>query len=172
MKQIKRILKSIMVLAVIFTMLPMSIKASDIRSIAPTDFGTPIRVTTYEEDGSVVTERIYFCPDSGFRSKSGSGWYKNEKTKEWSDGSVTTYYAQGYFVWGDGEVSVSNPSGGANEVDGITLSNKKLSYGNGQYGGIFNNYAYVTYEFTATNLIGISSNYSVTIRISESGNAI
>jgi hypothetical protein len=36
----------------------------------------------------------------------------NEKTKEWAGGSVSTYYAQGYFTWGDGEVSVSSASGG------------------------------------------------------------
>lgn len=82
MKQIKRTLKSIMVLTVIFTMLPMSIKASDIRSIAPTDFGTPIRVTTYEEeDGSVVTERIYFCLILGFAVKVGLGGTKMRRQR-------------------------------------------------------------------------------------------
>ncbi|MDE7130750.1 MAG: hypothetical protein K2O65_02990 [Lachnospiraceae bacterium] len=174
-KLIQRIFSSIVALAVAFTLFPtISVNAEENKLSAPTDFGSPISVTTYtDNDGSVITERIYFYSDSAstLRDKSGSGWYKNEKTKEWSDGT-TTYYAQGYFVWGDGEVSVSSPSGGASDVKGITLSNKNLSSGTGKYGYLFNNYAYVTYSFKATNIVGLSDNYSVTIRISESGNAI
>ncbi len=176
-KQAKHIFNSIIALTLILalTLLPSSnVNAEETKLFAPTDFGDPISVTTYTDtDGTTVTERIYFYSNSAstLRDKSGSGWYKNEKTKNWSDGT-TTYYAQGYFVWGDGEVSVSSPSGGATDVKGITLSNKNLSSGTGKYGYLFNNFAYVTYSFTATNVLGLSDDYSVTIRISESGNAI
>ena len=50
---------------------------------APSDFGEPIEVKTYEEDGMMVTEKIYFVADEGSgslgRAKSGAGWYRNEK---------------------------------------------------------------------------------------------
>lgn len=46
------------------------------------------------------------------------------------------------------------------------------SSGTGQYGYIFNKYAYVTFSCTATNGAGLSQDLSVTIRVSESGNTI
>lgn len=124
---------------------------------------------------SVVIERLYFYSNSGStaRDKSGTGWYKNEKTYKWSSGTETTYYAQGFFTWGDGEVSVSSPTGNINNVpSSVTISNKNTSSGTGKYGYLFNNFAYVTFSCKAENQIGIVNNFSVTIRISESGNSI
>lgn len=140
----------------------------------PEDFGEPISVTTYVNDeGNTVTEKVYaVLDDAATRSKSGSGWYRNEKTETWSSGKSSTYYAQGYFVWGDGEVSVSSPSGDISEVSGITVSNKSTTYGTGRYGYVFNKYAYVTFSCTTTSIIGGSKNLSVTIRVSESGNTL
>lgn len=140
----------------------------------PDDFGEPVSVTTYvDDDGNTVTERTFIALDDNItRAKSGSGWYKNEKTKEWAGGGVSTYYAQGYFTWGDGDVSVSSASGGISSVSGITFTNKNTSSGTGQYGYIFNKYAYVTFSCTATNGAGLSQDLSVTIRVSESGNTI
>ncbi len=140
----------------------------------PEDFGNPVSVTTYiDEDGSAVIEKAYVVLDDRMsRSKSGSGWYKNEKIKEWVGGSVSTYYAQGYFTWGDSDVSVSNISGGISSVSGITISNRKTSSGTGKYGYLFNKFAYVTFSCTATNPAGMSHDLSVTIRVSESGNTI
>lgn len=142
--------------------------------IPPDDFGNPVSVTTYvDEDGSTVTEKVYVVlDDSMTRAKSGSGWYKNEKTKEWVGGSVSTYYAQGYFTWGDGDVSVSNTSGSISSVSGITVSNRNTSSGTGRYGYLFNKFAYVTFSCTVTNPVGMSQDLSVTIRVSESGNTI
>ena len=62
-----------------------------------------------EDDGSIVTEKIYFVPDEdsdgiSLHSSSGKGWYKNEKEHTWGSGTVMKYYAQGYFVWKDGPV--------------------------------------------------------------------
>lgn len=175
MKLTKRVFNSIVAFALILFLFPATyVKAEETEMVPPTNFGSPVNVVTYEEeDGSIVTERTYFYSDSNstLRDKSGSGWYKNEKTKKWSDGT-TTYYAQGFFVWGDGKVSVTNSSGGASEVSGITISNENVSHGTGKYGQLFNNYAYVTYTATATNIVGIEHDLSVTIRVSESGNTI
>ena len=107
------------------------------------------------------------------RGKSGAGWYKNEKTYTWSGGTVMTYFAQGYFVWGNGEVSVSNPYGGVSNVPSeSTLVYQKLSTGTGKYAWVFNNYAYVTLDLSVVNWVGLTSDFSVTIRVSESGNTI
>lgn len=175
----KRIISSIMAVAFAFTLAayPLTnVSAAESIPPAPDDFGDPISVTTYvEEDGSIVTERIYFYSEAGsnlLRDTSGYGWYRNEKEHEWTSGSVTTYYAQGYFVWGNGDVSVSSPSGGASQVSGITLSNQSLTSGTGRYAFIFNKYAYVTYSFTTTTQYNRTANFSVTIRISQSGNNI
>lgn len=172
-KLTRRIFSSILALALAITLFPAAhVKAADNVPPAPTDYGDPISVTTYtEEDGTTVTERIYFYSDSKLRDKSGSGWYKNTKTYDWT-GGTTTYYAEGYFVWGDGNVSVSNARGDASAVSGITYSNQTVTSGTGKYGYLFNNFAYVTYSFTATSLTNFSKELSVTIRVSESGNLI
>lgn len=144
------------------------------KRVPPDDFGSPVNVITYiDDDGCTVTEKMYLVLDEKqTRDKSGSGWYKNEKTKEWTGGSTSTYYAQGYFTWGDGDVSVTSASGGISSVSGITISNRSTTSGTGRYGYLFNKYAYVTFSCTATNSIGLSQDFSVTIRVSESGNTI
>lgn len=143
-------------------------------SIPPNDFGAPVSVTTYiDTDGSTVTEKVYVILDEKIsRDKSGSGWYRNEKTKKWSGGSVSTYYAQGYFSWSDGNVTVTHPSGGISPVSGIDISNKSTESGTGQYGYVFNKFAYVKFSCTATSIGGFTHDLSVTIRVSESGNTI
>lgn len=176
MNLLKKIITGIVTLSFVLTMLPtINVQAAETTPITPTDFGEPISVTTYvEEDGSTITERLYFCPDNSSlsRDKSGAGWYKNEKTKKWTSGETTTYYAEGYFMWGDSDVEVISPNGNASEVSNVTLSNQSLEYGKGKYGYLFNDFAYVTYSFTTTTEFGISNDLSVTIRVSESGNAI
>lgn len=173
----KHLINSIITLplAIVFILSPVTnAKAAP---TAPGDFGAPVSVTTYEdENGCTITERLYFYSDSktAARDKSGEGWYKNEKTYTWDgDGRVTTYYAQGYFVWGNGEVSVSNESGGiSNLPDYATVSDEKTVTEYGQYALIFNHYAAAKYSCTLTTPFGLKQNLSVTIRISESGNAI
>lgn len=175
----KRIINSIitLLLAITLVLLPVAnVKAAENTSEVAEKFGSPISISTYvDENGYTVTERIYFKPDSGMvaRDKSGSGWYMNEKTYEYESGIKTTYYAKGHFVWGNGNVSVSDPSGDIYNVpNSITVSNKSTTSGTGKYGCLFNNFAYVTFSCTATNMIGMANDFSVTIRISESGNAI
>ena len=142
------------------------------------DFGKPIEINTYEEDGSVVTEKIYFVPDVGSSgimplSKSGKGWYKNEKTYTWSSGTKMKYYAQGYFTWGNGNASVSNASSGVYNVPSkVKISNRKTTTSTRRYAWVFNRYAQVNFSFTTTNPIGMKDDFSVTIRVSESGNTI
>lgn len=160
----------ILMLAILPT---ISTNAATVIPTEPLDYGEPIRVTTYvDESGYTVTEKIYFYSDE-VRSKSGSGWYKNEKTFKWAGGTTSTYYAKGYFQWGNGTVSVSSPSGGINNVpSGVTVSNRNTFSGTGQYGYLFNEYAYVTFECGVTDIFNMTTDLSVTIRVSESGNLI
>lgn len=84
----KKFIKFLVVALVMFSMTVSTTAQAAVKetSIAPKNFGEPIEVNTYEEeDGSIVTEKIYFVPDAGSSgimplSKSGRGWYKNEKT--------------------------------------------------------------------------------------------
>lgn len=84
-----------------------------------------------------------------------------------------TYYAQGYFVWGNGNVSVSSPTGGASNIPSTsTKVHWETTSGTGKYAWVFNDFAYVTYDLEVTNIVGIELSFSVTIRVSESGNLI
>lgn len=144
------------------------------------DYGAPIKQITYfdEDLGVNVTERIYFVPDQpgiSLRSKSGSGWYKNEGYLSWDGGESesTKIYAEGYFVWGEGDIKVSSTRGGYDRVpSNATVTSSKVTSGTGNYGGVLNKYAYVTYTISAKNVVGQSRTKEVTIRVSESGNAI
>ena len=135
-------------------------------------------VSYYDEDtDSMVCERTYLIGSANqgdiTRDPSGYGTYRNEKTHTWDGGEIMTYYAQGYFVWGNGSVSVSNPTGGVYGYPStVTVSNINLSSGTGHYLYVFNQYAYVTYSFDTTNMVGMDRSWSVTIRISQSGNNI
>ena len=146
---------------------------------------------TYIEDGAEVTEVIEFLPDTSgtgevlFRldaqktllgASSGSGTFRNTKTYTWNKGTpqenVGTYFAEGYFVWGNGSVSVSNPKGGITGLSPYqTIKSSNLTSGTGQYGGLFNKYAYVTLDMCVTTVIQ-DHNFTVTIRVSENGNQI
>lgn len=177
MKQItKRIMSFGLALALVFSFLqPMQVSATESNMLTVEDFGAPVSVITYEDTelGCTVTEKIYFLPSTNARDKSGSGTYRNEKTFTWNGGIVSTYYAQGDFTWGDGDVSVTNEEGGILDVPGqCSVANEKLETSTGRYGLIFNKYASVTFSCTVTAWNGLESDLSVTIRISESGNAI
>lgn len=43
-----------------------------------------------------------------------------------------------------------------------TVSNEEVTSGTGNYSGVFNKYAYVTYSFVTTNMFGVVQNNSVT----------
>lgn len=147
---------------------------------SPVAFGEPISERQYydEELEATVTERIYFVPDvSGattFSNKSGRGWYRNENTYHWkASDKTTTTFAEGYFIWGNGNVSVSNARGGYDYFPGgSTITEAKVTYGTGQYAGIFNKYAYVTYTFNFVTQFNGYHDCSVTMRVSENGNTI
>lgn len=146
----------------------------------PVFYGAPVEEKTYydEQLDATVTERIYFVPtdpDVTLRSKSGKGWYKNEKKLSWNQSmaKATTVYAKGYFVWGNGEVSISYPDGGYDAIpSNATMISSSVDHGTGRYAGVFNQYAYVTYSYVLQNVIGEVRSSSVTIRVSESGNMI
>jgi hypothetical protein len=171
-----KFLKQVSALVFFCCILTISSSALDVSPSVPEepqDWGDPIEVIhSIDEYDNNVVEKIYFVPDSSTvstRSSSGRGWFKNEKSVANTDEG--TMYAKGYFVWGNGDVSVSSPSGG-NNGKMSTVSNEKVTSGTGKYAGLFNKYAYVTYSFNTTNGFGVVQYNSVTMRLSESGNQI
>lgn len=142
----------------------------------PENWGNPVSQRQYEdENGTVILEKIYFDPDEEgiyTLSTSGKGQYKNEKTFLWDNGlsPSTTIYAQGYFVWGNGNVTVSNESGGYNYMPSsanITTNNAVPGTG-----GFITKNAFVDYTLTFTNVLGTRSSYTVTIKVSANGSVV
>ncbi len=181
MKQTKkRVLAIILSFAMMTISMTFNVKAEEVPPVPPTleEYGEPISVTTYvDEYGNTITESLYSYSDSSTyaRSDSGSNWFKAIKEYEWAGKfNKTTYYAEGYFTWGNGEVDVKYGRGGYDYIpDTQTVVSEKTEDGKGKYLGIFNNYAYVTYTFTTTSAVGMTpASYSVTVRVSESGNQI
>lgn len=172
----KRFISLVLAMVMVFALLPIeNVSAAEMKEISVEEFGTPISTTTYYDQDldCTVTEKMFFLPDSNARTSSGAGTFRNEKTFEWSSGTISTYYAQGYFTWGNGNVSVTNPTGGIINVPSqCSVSNPQITHGTGRYGLIFNKYAYVTFSCTVTSVLSMSTDLSVTVRISESGNAI
>ena len=168
-----KVVRMILSIAVLLFFFPVNVV-----NAMENNYGDLISVRTYtDDDGITVTEKIYFKSDDksglSLSDTSGNGWFTNEKTYTWNDGSVMTYFAQGYFIWGNGDVNVDSSAGG---IDGqsnkVTLSNKQLTSGKGKYAQVFNNFAYVKLSFTAQYLDEQEKNFEVMIRVSESGNVI
>lgn len=181
MKQIKkRVLATILSFAMMTISMTFNVKAEEVPPMPPTleEYGEPISVTSYvDEYGNTITERLYCYSDSPAyaRSDSGSDWFRATKEIEWAGKfNKTTYYAEGYFTWGNGDVDVEYARGGYDYIpDTQTVVSEKTERGHGKYLGIFNNYATVTYTFTTTSAVGMTpAPYSVTVRVSESGNQI
>lgn len=138
-------------------------------------YGDPINVISYvdEELDATIIERTYEIKEKGSTRSAGAGWFRNEKQINWSGGGTSTYFVEAYFVWDGSDVSVSNEFGGIDYIPSLqTMSNPSLSTATGNYLGIFNKYASATFSFTMTSAVGMSSNYSVTIRVSQNGNQI
>lgn len=174
----KKILSLFLVLCLTFICSLSSFAATEPNNIPekPVNYGNPVDVRTYydEELGSTVTERIYFVPsESGvapysFGDKTGEGWFKNEKTANWNSGARMTYYAEGYFKWKDGNISVSNASGGYDNMPPkCSVRSEDVSTGSG---GLFTKNAYVTYKLTVNGDMGTVRNLSVTIKVDANGN--
>lgn len=174
----KKILSVFLVLCLTFICSLSSFAAIEPNSISeePVNFGNPVEVRTYydEESKSTVTERIYFVPDESGATpyssgdKTGSGWFKNEKTHVWNAGTRMTYYAKGYFKWKDGNISVSNPSGGyGNMPPKCSVRSEDVSTGSG---GLFTKNASVTYTLKTNSDIGDVRTFKVTIKVDANGN--
>ena len=167
-------------LIILFVLVPsFGVKAAEPISNEKNLEKTLISSVSYYDEAtdSMVCEKTYLIGNDNqgdiTRDASGYGTYINEKTHTWDGGETMTYYAQGYFVWGNGSVSVSNPTGGVyGYPSSVTISNRSLTSGTGQYLYVFNQFAYVTYSFDTTNMVGMQRSWSVTIRISQSGNNI
>lgn len=156
-----------------------SVNAPATTSAEDMTFGNLINAKTYvDEYGNTVTEQLFFYTTSGVSptSETGSGTFTATKTIKWHENEnhpESKYYAQGYFTWGNGDVSVTDAKGWIDFVPSLqTISNEQTTTGHGQYMGIFNNYATVTYSFTLKSNVGMSNDYSVTVRVSQSGNQI
>ena len=162
--------------------------AADISSATvppePEDYGAPIEERTYydEELEGYVTERTYFVPDNDgiemYSSASGSGWFKNEKSyRGWSPNpgnKATTYYAKGYFTWGNGRCDVSNWSGGYDWMPvnwSVVASGTNVTHGYGSYKDNIN-YAYVTYNLKVHADYSGYKTFNVTCRISDRGDKV
>jgi len=119
----------------------------------------------------MVYEKITGTPID-FRNISGSAHLRKSDTYTWSAGTVMTYYVEGDFTWDDDAdyISVSNARGDVYNVPStVSISNRDLDIDYGQYFFFFNNYVDVEFSFTATNLLGISQNFSISIRVSQEG---
>ena len=181
MKKMRILLSVLICLSLTFSM-AVNAQADEKVSISQTLTQLPnnrwrtVRVKEYydEELGCVVTETTEVITNNRLKSKSGSGTYKNTKEFTWDNNtSKSSYYAQGYFKWGNGEVSVSSPTGNINNLPAnATIEDSNISSGTGKYGFVFNKYAYVTYSCTVKTVVGIKHDLSVSIRISENGNLI
>lgn len=149
----------------------------------PIDFGEPIREITYydEELEATVTERSYFVPDNPESSImplncTGGGTFKEEKQFEWSGSQkTTTVYAQGYFKWKDGNVSVSKEAGGYDYFPsnpsqlGVEITEEGLTTGNDVYGfWEAKNYAFVKYIFKFKHS-GTEKDLTVIVRVDQDG---
>ena len=178
----KRFLSVITALCLLFTICSPAF-ASDAAFVPaePEDYGDPIQVTTFydEELEATITQCTYFVPTTSANSttydgKSGEGWYKNVDSFVWNSGAKTTYYVKGYFKWGNGKSEVSNASGGYDFIPPeYSQRMEKTETGKGQYGFIFNHYSYATYTVSVTEpRTGLPKTFTVTIRVSESGNTI
>lgn len=150
-------------------------------------FGEPIQVISYvDENGNNVVEKIYFAPDAGsdgltvspngdvsvMAEASGSGWYQKEK-KISSTKDKVTIYVKAYFVWGYGDVSVSNEDGWYEGIDANSytkVTRTDVTKGTGRFVGIFNKYAYAEYYIAMTSYIGSTWSETVRVTVSESGN--
>ena len=151
--------------------------------------GIPLMTESYEDDEAIYTERVLFIPGTGMsimaskeaieynrqenaivtKSVSGNGTYINYKTRtDKNSGLITTYYAKGYFIWGNGAVSVSNPSGGYwfNQLPkNVTIRDQSTTTSGG---GLITKYKSVTYSFTYDQKIN-SSKMSVTVKVYANG---
>lgn len=182
----KKILLSILALVMAFALaVPVFATNNDSAGIpeARTDLGELIDEVTYydEELDATITERTYVLSgaEAGaitpLNDNTSPKWFTKEKIHQWSgSGKTTTIYAKGYFSWGNGDVSVSNATGGYDYFPpSLTIVNAGPAVtGTGRYGLIFNKYAYVTYTVNYINFMNNAQSLSVTIRISESGNNI
>jgi len=129
-----------------------------------------------DEAGNLITDRLYFEPVSSgpmTRGASGSGYYRQEKNITWDGGSnVSVIWVKAYFVWGNGDVSVSSASTGTSGYvpTGGSLNYKSLTTGTGQFLGLFNKYAYAEAKYERVSVFGIRTEFTVRIQVSESGN--
>lgn len=184
MKSLHKVSTLILALAMMFSMV-VSASAKD--SNSGVIYGDPIRIIEYvDENGNEVVEKIYFAPNPGssilpvtedgdisiYTETSGEGWYRKEKNiNKFPD--ETIMIVEAYFVWGNGDVSVSKASGwieGWPSTTSTTIEKEDVTTGTGNFALVFNKYAYAEYTISLRNYLNWTETQSVKVTVSQSGN--
>lgn len=178
----KRIRKFRFIVTLIFTLLVSLILPKATYANTSNQLGKLVKIKKYEKAGYSVTEKIYFKPDNSranfttmLRGGHGQGWYTKESTYTWNakdpkKAHDMTYYATGYFTWGNGDVSVSNARGGHSALTGKEkIRDESVTTGTGKRFFIFEKYAYVKYSFKAVSMFEVGTNLSVSVEVEEDG---
>ena len=137
------------------------------------------KVTYIDEYGDIVVMR-YFTDAEGLRQSSsravvsGTKTHMVEATHNWNT-ATQTRWVSGTFTY-DSEkntVSVSDQSGGVNNVSGITVSNRstEVNYGSTLILGLGRRWGEVSYTFDTKNSIGNTRSFSVRARVNSQGNS-
>ena len=83
-----------------------------------------------------------------------------------------TYYVEGDFEWDDDTdyISVSNCRGDVYGVPAtVTVSNRNIEVDYGTYFFFFNEYVDVSFSFTTTDVLWMTNDFSVSLRVSQEG---
>lgn len=87
-------------------------------------------------------------------------------------GTLITYFAEGRFTWGDGDISVTLPEGG-NDYTGSVFEIYDEDVTSGTKNPLLGKkYAYVTYKFKAKHIRGSINSFSVTVKVNTEGEQI
>ncbi len=178
----KKFVSWLMVICFVFLSTGM-VYASDIPSTSddtpPLDYGDPVRVETYydEESDAFITKKFYVSPiasNNSLERWTTSAWFKEEDTWVSSNGTgpSITYYAEGRFAWGDGDIIVTLPEGGNDcSIASLEVSDEKVTSGT-KKPLIGKKYAYVTYSFKTKNKLNQFTSHSVTVKVDTEGNQL
>ena len=123
--------------------------------------------------GCDVLEKVTIIPVSNnTRGISGSAHVTKTKRHTWAGGTVMTYYVEGDFEWDDDTdyISVSNCRGDVYGVPAaVTVSNRNIEVDYGTYFFFFNEYVDVSFSFTTTDVLWMTNDFSVSLRVSQEG---
>ena len=167
-------------IAILFSMVLFIGNVSAFASTQPNSENTEAIIvserTYYDEDlEAEVREVITYEPvyeKSNNRNIVGSGHYTKSNTYTWMSGEEMVYYVGADFEWNDDEdyIYAYNPiSGVYNQPASIAIINTNRTISYGQYFFFFNKYVDVDFSFQSYNMIGSTKDFSISIRVSQTG---